>query len=151
MLKRFAKILMKQPEAIEEPGPGRIRLATCVVLLEAARADNEFTDAERTHIVEVMQTRFELNNEEAHDLIEEATQLRDDSSDLWRFTHEINKAYPLAEKIAILEESWRIFYSDGTLDGHEDHLAHKLRNLLNLNHPQMIKAKMKVLKEIRGE
>ena len=142
---------MKQPEARQEPDPNRVRLATCVVLLEAARADSEYTDAERTHIVEVMKTRYELNSEEAHALIEEATQLRDNSSDLWRFTHEINKAYPLEEKIAILEEIWRIFYSDGTLDGHEDHLAHKLRNLLNLNHPQMIAAKMKVLKEIRGE
>ena len=101
MLKRFAEILLNKPETVEEAGPDRLRLATCVLLLEAARADDEFTDAERAHIVDVMRTRFELSSEEAHDLIEEATQLRDNSSDLWRFTHEINEAYPLTEKIAI--------------------------------------------------
>ena len=66
------------------------------------------------------------------------------------FTHE--PAVLLAEKlIAVLPGNQsRIFYSDKHLDGHEDHLAAKLRNLLNLSHPVMIEAKMRVLAEIRG-
>src|SRR5690606_16761152 len=50
----------------------------------------------------------------------------------------------------ILREVWRVIYADGTLDGHEDYLVHKLAKLLNLNHPMLIEAKMAVLREIRG-
>lgn len=154
MLKRFADVLFGQgsgdvgkSEAVDSR---RVPLATCVVLLEAARIDSEFTDAERGRIVESMRLRFDLSAEEASDLLDEAMDARDKSTDLWRFTHEINEAYSTAEKLEILGEVWRIFYSDGTLDGHEDHLAHKLRDLLNLNQKQLIDVKMKVLKEIRG-
>ena len=97
-----------------------------------------------------MRGRFDLSAEEATDLLDEAIDARDNSTDLFRFTREINEAYSPEEKLVILEEVWRIFYSDGTLDGHEDHLAHKLRDLLNLNQKQLIDVKMRVLKEIRG-
>jgi len=43
----------------------------------------------------------------------------------------------------IIEEVWRVIYADGTLEAHEDYLVHKLAKLLNLNHPQLIKMKMK--------
>lgn len=154
MLKRFANVLFGQGSEGEVKSGGvdsrRVPIATCVVLLEAARIDSEFSDVERGHIVESMRSRFDLSAEEASDLLDEAVDARDESTDLWRFTHEINEAYSTAEKLLILEEVWRIFYSDGTLDGHEDHLAHKLRDLLNLNQKQLIDVKMKVLKEIRG-
>ena len=80
-----------------------------------------------------------------------AAEAREESSGLYRFTREINDAYSVEEKVQIVEEVWRIFYSDNELDGHEDHLARQLRNLLNLNHPTMIDAKMRVLAEVRGE
>ncbi len=127
----------------------RVALATCVVLLEAARIDDEFTASERRHILEVLQARFALPEDEAEELLRDAQQARDQSNDLWRFTNRINTEFPVPEKIAILEEVWRILYSDGVLRGHEDHLVHKLQQLLNLNHPQLIAAKMKVLGEIR--
>lgn len=127
------------------------RLATCVVLIEAASADREFTDAEQAHIVDAMKRRFALTEEEAAELLEGAHHARETSSDLWRFTNQINQNFSVAEKIGLVEEAWRIFYSDGHLGGEEDHLAHQLGTLLNLNHPQLIQAKMKVLQEIRGE
>ncbi len=150
MLKRFAQLLTPRPQA-EGPARGiRDALATCVVLLEAARIDDAFSDEERRHILDVVRVRFELDEEEAEELLREATDARKESTDLWRFTRAINEAYTPDEKIRIIEEVWRIFYSDGTLDRHEDHLAHKLRALLNLNHPQLIQAKVRVLDEIRG-
>lgn len=150
MLKRFAKILLAKPEAAAADPRERVALATCAVLLEAAHADDDFSDAERAHIVDVLESRYQLSREEAEELLREANDVLAESHDLWRFTNAINEAYTPAQKIEVVEEAWRIFYSDGTLDGHEDHLAHKLRNLLNLDHRQMIDAKMKVLHEVRG-
>ncbi|MCP4642028.1 MAG: hypothetical protein GY851_16415, partial [bacterium] len=50
----------------------------------------------------------------------------------------------------IIEEVWRVIFADGRLDGHEDYLVHKLARLLNLNHPQLIAAKVKVMEESKG-
>lgn len=128
----------------------RLELATCVLLTEAARVDDDFSLEERQHILNVMKNRFALSDADAEALLAEAIEVREESTDLFRFTTELNAHLSTAEKMQVLEEIWRLFYSDGTLDGHEDHLAHKLRNLLNLNHPQMIETKMRVLTEIRG-
>ena len=151
MMKRLYDVLFPSGPARDLDHAARLPLATCVVLLEAARADDHFSDEERRHILEVLQTRFRLNPEEAEELLHEATTVSNESNDLWQFTHTINQSYTQEQKIEIKEEVWRLVLSDGTLDGMEDHLAHKLRNLLNLNHPQMIEAKLKVLKEVRGE
>ena len=129
----------------------RLRIATCVILLEVARIDEEFAVEERDHILETLSSRFALSEEDAHELMEEATRTRDDSVDLWQFTHTINKACTKEEKIHIMEEIWRVIAADGAIDGHEDYIAHKLAELLNLNHPQLIEAKVKVFDEIRGK
>lgn len=150
MLKRLAELLGGNSPVAEESNVEAVQLATCVVLLEAACIDDDFTDAERTHILAVLQERFDLSPDDAEELLAMAAEAREDSTGIHRFTREINDAYSVEEKIQIVEEVWRIFYSDNELDGHEDHLARKLRNLLNLNHPMMIDAKMRVLAEIRG-
>lgn len=151
MLKRFLDILTKPPPtAPREDRVNSVPIALCVVLLEAAMADNEFTEEERAHITDVMQRRFALSVDEAQELVNAAAAVRDESMDLWQFTHAINENFSPAEKVAFLEDVWRIIYSDGTLAGHEDYLAHKLRKLFNLNHKLFIDAKLKVLDEIRG-
>lgn len=151
MLKRFASLFGGGPAAPAATAPDTVHLATCVLMLEAARADNDFSDDERRHILSVLRQRFELAPEEADELLEQAMSVHDESTSLHQFTRAINAAFPVAEKVQIVEEIWRIFFADKYLDGHEDHLAAKLRNLLNLSHPVMIEAKMRVLAEIRGE
>ena len=150
MLKRFASLFGGGSSAPAAAEPNSVHLATCVLLLEAARADNHFSDDERRHILSVLRQRFELTPEEADELLEQAMTVHDESTSLHQFTREINTAFSVGEKVQIVEEIWRIFYADKYLDGHEDHLAAKLRNLLNLSHPVMIDAKMRVLAEIRG-
>jgi uncharacterized tellurite resistance protein B-like protein len=148
MLKRLAAML-QAPARTERPAMC-YKLAACVVLVEAASIDHDFTEEEQAHVLRVMQERFGLNAEEAAELMEASHDARAESSDLWKFTNQINQALSHPEKLALVEEVWRIFYSDGHLSAHEDHLAHKLLSLLNINHPQLIAAKMKVLAEIRG-
>lgn len=128
----------------------RVKVATCVLLLEIARADDEFTNEERSHIVETLCARFSLNEEDAHELIDLATQVRKDSRDLWGFTSQINQGCSVSEKHDIIEEVWRVVCADGSIDGHEKYLAHQLGGLLNLTHGQIIELKMKVLDELRG-
>ena len=135
------------PKAPSTPDDQRqhMRVATCVLLLEVANADDILSNEEIDRITNALRHHFSLSPDEAGELIEVSRIARTQSFDLWRFTNVINRNCSQEEKIRIVEETWRVVYSDGTLDAHEDHLAHKLADLLNLTHPQLITAKLKVL------
>jgi uncharacterized tellurite resistance protein B-like protein len=47
-----------------------------------------------------------------------------------------------------MELVWEVIYSDGTLDKFENYIAHKLLNMLNLDHSRFIELKMKVKNEV---
>jgi uncharacterized tellurite resistance protein B-like protein len=150
MLARLREIFSSKSDDTPELDEEQLPIAVCVLLLEVARADEEFSADERAHVVETLRARYALSDEDAHELIEIATASREESYDLWHFTHRINETCSIPEKVAVIEEVWRVIYADGILDAHEDYLVHKLAKLLNLTHPQLIDAKLKVLGRPRG-
>ncbi len=151
MLNRIKNLLNQPvPTLTEKPAVIDLTLAICILLLEVARADDEFTSEERENIIMTMQKHFSLTAEESEDLIHSAAEAREESLDLWKFSNRVNNALSREQKGEIMEGVWRIIYADGTLDSHEDYFVHKLANLLNLTHKDMIAAKLTVLKEIRS-
>jgi uncharacterized tellurite resistance protein B-like protein len=123
----------------------RIQIATCVLLLEIAHSDDHYSEAEQDRIVEILKEDFQLSDEYAAELIELAHQERKESVDLWRFTNVIDNNYSNEQKERVIETLWKVIYSDDRLHFHEDHLIHRLSNLLNLSHKQLIDAKKKVM------
>lgn len=149
MLRRLKDLLTQPPDEVNKANSTSLALAVCVLLLEAARADEQFTLEERQHVVDTLKMRFSVSAEEAKELIEMATAKREESLDLWRFTNRINEALDQEQRRKIIAEIWRVIYADGTLEAHEDYLVHKLARLLNLQHSDLINAKLEVLKEVR--
>jgi uncharacterized tellurite resistance protein B-like protein len=125
----------------------KVQVATCAVLMAVAGAD-EYTDEERRRIIEILKGEFSLTEEDAEALMEMAGREIDKSIDYWRFTNTLNRNLTPEEKIKIMENVWRVVYTDGQLSGHEDTLVHKFSFLLDLRHEQMIAAKIKVKKEL---
>ena len=147
-LKRF--FAKAQGYHAQAPGPGQsgehdIRIATCALLVEIARIDEMFTDAELEKILSILKDRYDLSKEHADALIAEAEAELNASLDLWQFAKLINENYTNEEKIAIIETLWRIVYVDGKMDQYEHYLMNKLKNLLRLDQKQLIDAKLKVL------
>jgi uncharacterized tellurite resistance protein B-like protein len=128
----------------------RVQVATCVLLLEMAHADEEFHAMEELLIRDLLQRKFELSPDCAAELIAFAQQQRKESLDLHQFAQQINANFTIAEKEEVMEAVWRIIYADGVLDQYEDHLVRKIATLLRLSHRQMIAAKVKVLDAIRA-
>jgi len=122
----------------------RTRLATAVLLLEAAHADSEFKDDEQVAVTNVIRTRFALDEAAAAELIEAARQARWESGDLYKFARQLNDSFPLPRKLAVAELLWEVVYSDGALESHEDALVHKLGNLLGIRHDDLMALKRKV-------
>jgi uncharacterized tellurite resistance protein B-like protein len=123
-----------------------IRIATLALLLEMSQIDGEFTESERDSIVAILKKDYDVSDEEADTLIASAEGELKGSLDLWQFTSMINQNYTPAEKTEIIELVWRIAYTDGRLDKHEDFLVHKLADLLHLTHKKLIDAKVRVRK-----
>lgn len=152
MLEQF-KQLFATPE--EQPqtdnSAERLKIATCVVLLEVAQIDEEFTDDERHQIVGILQKRYELSEEDAHELLDASTQSREQSVDLWHFTNQLNQQCTNEEKMLIVEEVWRVVFADNGIHGNESAFMRQLGSLLNLGPQHIIEAKVKILAEVRGE
>jgi len=129
----------------------RLQIATCVVLLEVARSDDEFCSLEKATLSAVLHKEFRITEEAVEALMEVAHSRREESVDLYEFTSLINENYSRAEKIRIVELTWRIIYADKELNRYEDHFVHKLARLLRLRHEDLIDAKLKVLEEVRGQ
>jgi uncharacterized tellurite resistance protein B-like protein len=124
----------------------RIQIATCAILMAVAGAD-EFTEDEKIRIVTILQNEFGLSAEDALALMEVAGREVDRSIDYWNFTNVLNENLSDNDRMNIMENVWRVVYTDGQLSGHEDTLVHKFSFLLNLTHEQMISAKLKVRQE----
>ena len=127
------------------PVVDRVAVATAVISLEMAHADNEFSKEEQEHIPALLQKMFDLSEEESADIITSAEEEIKNSLDLWKFTNIINRNFDRPQKKEIIRAVWQLVYADGTLDKHEDYLMHKLSKLLNMTHRDLIEAKLKVL------
>jgi uncharacterized tellurite resistance protein B-like protein len=145
MLGAFKKIFNgpKKEESAEDREL-KLRVATSVVLLEAATADSNFSPQEQEKIIEILKSRFQMNDESVKELIDESENERKNSTDLWYFTDLINENLNNEEKYNLMELVWEVIYSDGTLDKFENYIAHKLLNMLNLDRSKFIELKLKV-------
>jgi len=125
----------------------RLRIATCALLLEAAHADSDFSDDERTLVARLIAERFHLDQADTAALLELADDQRRRAEDLYEFARLVNDDFPRARKLAVVELMWRVVYSDGVLEAREDALMHKVAHLLGVRHDELIALKLKVLAE----
>ena len=142
--KIFGKNIPEEEKFSDEDSERKSQIATCVILLEIANADNEFLEIERKNIIKIMKAEFNLSEKDSTELIKISEKKIDESIDIWQFTNLINQNSTKEEKMKILENAWKIIYSDDRLDAYEDHLIHKISNLLRLNHKELIETKLKV-------
>ena len=133
-----------QPKEQHDP----LRLATAAVLLDVAYADGQFSPSEDGNMAGFLTQRFQLNVDDAKELLEAADEIRKKTVDHFALTHYIRKNTPLAERIEIVKTMWRLVYSDGKLTDYEGYLVRKIADLLGLEHRVMIDAKSAVLDEM---
>ena len=123
-------------------------LALTVLLLEAAYADGECSREELDHLAETLVRDFGVPRADIESLLDDGDQRHKSYVDLFRYTRFINDQFSEDQKMKILESVWQIILLDGDLEAHEDHFAHKLANLLNLGHSDLIAAKARARKRL---
>jgi len=126
-----------------------VPLAVCALMMEMAHADGEFSDEELDHIIDVMKSEFSVPEKEMDELIALADEERKEAIDLWQFSRQIRDNCSRDEQNKILTLLWKIVYADGNLDMHEDYLMHKLANVFDLTHKELIGAKMEAKEQVK--
>lgn len=129
----------------------RVEIATAVILLETAHADERITGGEEQRIRRSLQKFFDLDEAQSRELLELSARMRERSVDLWQFTSTINREVTGREKQRIIEMLWEVVYTDGRLDRYEDYVLHKLCRVLRVSHADMIQAKLRARERMERE
>ena len=137
-------IAIKEKVADDKESNNKVAIATCALLLEMAHTDEEFNEIEEAEIKKIMQSEFNLSEDKVDEIIKLSDAERIESLDLWQFTNLINENFSKEEKIRVVEYIWQVIYADEKVDQYEEYLIRKLSYLLNVDHKDMIDAKLRV-------
>jgi uncharacterized tellurite resistance protein B-like protein len=130
------------------PDEHRLQVATAALLAEVMRLDGQ-AEPERRAVLNAVQRRFGLSDDEAHTLVDLAETQAREAVDYYQFTSLINRAFSAEQKVHIVELMWQVVYADATLSAHEHHVMRKIADLLYVSHGDYIAAKLRA-KETAG-
>ena len=136
------KLMMSTGHAELQPEDARLAIAS--VLVMAARADNHYEAAEEAMIDRTLMARFKLSAAEARGLREQGEEAEAEAIDIYQFTKAIKDAIPHDDRVAIVEELWRVILTDGQRDPHEDSLMRQIVDRLGLSPMESALARQKV-------
>ena len=122
----------------------KIQIATAALFIEIAKADGEISADERKKIVKNMEEMFDLDDECVENLIKLSEQRVSESISVYEFSSIINENFSREEKYQLMKNLWKIVYADNHLDQYEDRLMKIIGSTLNLDHKDIIDAKLEV-------
>ena len=131
----------------EEPTSSSIAktdLACAALLIEVINSDHKLEEQETQAFFSVLQNNLNIPSEDIDELVELAENQAKEATSLYEFTSLINSDYDYSQKVGLIENMWRIAFSDNNLDKYEDHLIRKISDLIYVSHSDFIRAKLKV-------
>lgn len=126
-----------------------VELATAVLFYEIIRADDKFDASEVKLKRRLLNAHFSLTDDDVRELCQQAELAASQAVDFSQFTRVIHDTCSLDEKIEIVESLWKLAFSDGQLDGHEEYLIRKISDLLYLDHKHFIQAKHRAQEQFK--
>ncbi len=120
----------------------KVQVATCAVLLEVAKADNNFTEVEKNKIFKIIKNTFRISDQYISELMELAESKIEKSVSMYEFTNKINNYFSQEEKFEILINLWKLVLVDGSIDPQEDHLIKKVGSNFNFHRKEIVDAKL---------
>lgn len=128
------------PDNGDDPAHRR-NLAAAALLIEVARADFEYDEAEHAAIADVLVGTLELEPREIDEVVELAQEESREATSLHQFTRLVNDTHSLDDKRRLMMALWQVAYADGRIDKYEEQLLRRVAELLHLRHPEFMQAK----------
>ena len=145
-IKHFFELKLSSSNETEESEStlSRIDLASAALLVEVMNSDHELDEREQQEFMEVLQKTYGIEESEMEELSQLATDKATEATSLYEFTRLINDNFDYEQKVMLIENMWRIAFSDKHLDKYEDNLIRKVSDLIYVSHSDFIKTKLKV-------
>ena len=141
-LKQFFEQYIVVPDSINEAELERqLQLACAALMIEVMYADYSVDENELSTLHKALQDNFNLNKEEAENLIQLAEEQRAQATDYYQFTSLINEFYTQQQKRELVTRLWQMAYADHTVHKFEEHLVRRLADLLHVPHSAFMQSK----------
>lgn len=146
MLKRF-KELFGGTAASESGDASDVAISVAALLVEAACADEEYTDKEKALIERMLVSDFGVKTSDAAAVRKKAEERQREAVDLYQFTRDAKSLSP-DQKITLIESIWRIVLSDARRHSWEDTLVRRVCGLLYVSDVDSGAARQRVQREL---
>jgi uncharacterized tellurite resistance protein B-like protein len=143
LINQISDAIATPSETVDEAAQreAAIRSATAILMVDVARADYVFDDAEFDSVLRLIQSHFDLSAEDAAALVNRADEKAENLTSLHEFTQLLHNNLDEEEKARIVGLLWRIAYADGRLDKFEDSLVLKISDLLHVSRGKVMQLK----------
>ena len=142
----FESKLAAAPDEEEEEAASthKLNLACAALLIEVMNSDHQLDDREAEEFIDVLKKSFNILDEDLNELASLAEEQAHKATSLYEFTRLINDGYDYGQKVSLIENMWRIAFSDEQLDKYEESLIRKVAELLYVSHSDFIRTKLSV-------
>ena len=120
-----------------------LQLATCILLIEVSKSDDDFDCDEQKKIQSLIKSKFNLSDNQINHLFELSNDKHNEMTSLFEWTDIINKECSYDQKLIIIGFMWDIAYTDEKLDKYEDYTIRKVSDLIHIKHTDFINLKNK--------
>jgi uncharacterized tellurite resistance protein B-like protein len=151
MIERVLDFLTGRAPPLVAAGADELELAVAALLIEAARMDDDFDDAERATIERLLAERFELAPAAVQALVAAAEEAVRQSTQFFPFTQQICKSMEPEARVQIIEMLWEVAYADGTLDPQEEMLLRRLAGLIYVPDRDRVLARQRALEKLAAK
>ena len=143
-IKQFFEQYIIVTESISEDElEHQLQLACAALMIEVLYADYSVDEKELNTLLKTLQENFDLNKEEADNLIQLAIEERTQATDYYQFTSLINEFYTQQQKRELVTRLWQMAYADHNVHKFEEHLVRRLADLLHVPHSAFMQSKHK--------
>ena len=144
----YFKSLITTPAVEQDSFQKKLQVATCALFFEIAKADENFTGEEHEKIVSIMKMKYELDNDEANELMSRTEESIKKSVSIYEFATVVDQNFSKDDKLELMKELWQLIYTDKKLNKYEDNLIKRIGDILKLEHKEVIDAKLMVKGEL---
>ena len=145
MLAAIRSFFAERLQAEDEDGlqVGALPLACAALMFEVMRADASIDATERERLRSLLRAEFDLEGSDLDALEALAEQEVEEATDLSQFTRLVTDHCGVEERIAVIDQLWKVAWADGVIDPLEEHTIRRVADLIHVRHGDFVAARQR--------
>ena len=130
-----------ESESNDDLDTHQLQLATCILLIEVSKSDDDYDKVEQEKIISLIKDKFSLSYDEIEEVFSFSNNHHNKMISLFEWTDIINKECSYNQKLIIIGFMWDIAFIDSKIDKYEDYTIRKVCDLIYVKHKDFINLK----------